>query len=214
MTDRPILFSAPMIRALVEGRKTMTRRLAFRDLKEPQTKQIHGGARTTFRVPTLWQKVKPGDRLWVRETCWIDRTVIPELGQRRAFFEGGYVQWEGGGHGDAPGLPSSHVGEIFNLNISLKRHNSIHMPRWASRLTLEVTATKIEKLNAISEEDAKAEGVDRPIVPHWSNRPFRSAFRALWIDLHGAESWDANPDVVVISFTVHKCNIDALSQNK
>lgn len=105
---------------------------------------------------------------------------------------------------------------------------SIHMPRWASRLTLIVEAVKVERLQDISEADAQAEG----LLPyphegpggmtvtswHWLHgKPEEEtyctpqyAFRALWNSINGADAWDANPFVVAVSFVVHRANIDAL----
>ena len=93
---------------------------------------------------------------------------------------------------------------------------SIHMPRWASRLTLIVTATKIERLQKIANADAIAEGcgvsLDHP-TPERTREPFPvEAFKTLWMKLHGADAWDDNPEVVALTFTVHKANIDAVKR--
>ena len=181
MTDRPIIFSAPMILALLEGRKTMTRRLAW---TEGKPKTIRGRANTGFRRASSWQKVSPGDRLFVREAI----TWNPEDGT--LFYTAD----------QAPLAAMPPAGyEIARAHIS-----SVFMPRWASRLTLTVTATRIERLQNITEEDAKAEGVLPPGNPGnaWPH------FALIWTDLHGPGSWGANPEVVAISFTVEKRNID------
>jgi hypothetical protein len=102
-----------------------------------------------------------------------------------------------------------------------RRRASMHMPRWASRLTLIVTATTIEHLQGISEADAKAEGIEyrEDCFGTWNPDGTmrcggadnaREAFRCLWINLHGTGAWDANPEVVALRFTVIKANIDAL----
>lgn len=87
---------------------------------------------------------------------------------------------------------------------------SIHMPRWASRLTLTVTDVRVQRLQEISEEDAQAEGVP-PFV--WVGRhldaPHRYNFQLLWDELHGPGSWDADPHVVALTFAVERRNIDA-----
>jgi hypothetical protein len=85
---------------------------------------------------------------------------------------------------------------------------SIHMPRWASRLTLMVDGIKIERLQDISEDDARAEGIEG--TEFWrDHHPPNICFAVLWNALHGAGSWDGNPYVVALSFKVIKANIDA-----
>lgn len=210
MTDIPIIFSAPMVRALLDGRKTMTRRLAWYSNKK-QGEHFIEKARAS-----AWQRVKPGDRLWVREE-----------------FSGAYSlrhkpprEWPPNSEGWywADGEP--------RYGDWTKPKPSIHMPRWASRLTLIVTATKIERLQAISDADAQAEGIveddgsepdiwyvpgsggteiGRKMDPLLANRPSK-VFAGLWRALHGPDAWDANPEVVALTFTVHKQNIDAMGK--
>jgi hypothetical protein len=183
MGDIPIIFSAPMIRALLDGRKTMTRRLP---------------------TPT-WRKAAPGDRLWVREN-W------------QALSFGDYLPTK-----TTPADPryaaTDPLADLDKETRGYPWRPSIHMPRWASRLTLVVTATKIESLDRITGTDAIAEGLASLGRDgenwHWDPQakpgdgyfaPWR-AFKALWESLHGPASWDARP-VVAITFTVHKRNID------
>ncbi len=195
MTDRPIIFSAPMVRALLDGRKTMTRRLAWRRtalLIEPDVETW---------APTPWQKVQPGDRLWVRENWYAARgfdDVKPrDMGR----------DWK-----ICPAVDWNYA----DWGIKGKLRPAIHMPRWASRLTLVVTAAKIERLQDISAANAEAEGVFRHVAAHSLDKVFRSQrqtiaieyFSALWAKLHGVESWQANPEVVALTFTVHQSNID------
>lgn len=190
MTDRPIIFSAPMVRALLDGRKTMTRRLAW-----------HGGPKDEGGVAKIaecraspWLKARPGDRLWVRE-AW-QRIHVPHAGAEWIVFAAADNRTDYGGPWRSP----------------------IHMPRRASRLTLVVTATKIERSQDISEEDAEAEGVFRHVAEHSLDKVFRGErgatairyFQELWESLHGPGSWDSNPEVVALTFTVHKCNIDRM----
>lgn len=187
MSDRPILFSAPMVRAIIEDRKTMTRRLAWRDAEK--------GAGIPVR--SHWQRAIPGDLLWVRETF----AVQPEL-------------WE-----------QSHAAQPVEFPVDLKYRDeiedyvfkpSIHMPRWASRLTLEVTAVKIERLQKISEQDAIAEGCvpdDGSLNPNYIG-PAKMIFAALWDSINGDGAWGANPEVVVLSFAVYQQNIDAFKREK
>jgi len=183
--DVPIIYSAPMVRALIEGRKTMTRRLPNRDKRGPGRS---------------WQLVKPGDRLWVREnfsgpyTCGYGRIPASRQDDWPVWY------W-------ADGNPNDGDWE--------KPRPSIHMPRWASRLTLAVTAVKVERLQAISLEDVRAEGCE--VRQMWllgadaeQRRTIAAnVFMDLWSDLHGYESWNANPEVVAVSFRVIKANIDS-----
>ena len=151
MAERPIIFSAPMVRAILAGRKTMTRRLATSPLR----------------------KCEPGDLLWVRET-WAPSDPVPAYKADNPNSDG----W-----GWRP---------------------SIHMPRSASRITLRVTAVRVERLQDISEEDATAEGVNPAVAgrSRW-NYPIyshRTGFVRLWNELHGEHAWLGNPEVVAISF--------------
>lgn len=214
MADLPIIFSAPMVRALLDGRKTMTRRLAMQTRKTHPSNTSHD----TYQLPSPWLKVKPGDRLWVRESLSIGE---------------GEIDYEADG-ALCNDISGPHMAAAAALHDRRRYDDdrrggrgvpSIHMPRWASRLTLTVTAVKVERLQEISEEDAKAEGVEsvpnnfgngaayrdylgRPDdTAEWFKSPVDS-FRSLWLSLHGDESWDANPEVCALSFTVEKRNID------
>ncbi|MCZ7564714.1 MAG: hypothetical protein M5U08_13820 [Burkholderiales bacterium] len=228
MTDRPIIFSAPMVRALREGRKTMTRRplapgnLRFFDGRgrswRPSRQQVaeaQDGALDFRNVEgdvwtwkakayphqapatrTTWfAHVAPavGDRLWVRET-W--QTGTTDDGPRITFkatpdyFE--IDAWDGPDHGrgpsfnyeKCPGAEFCHwLGDVLNADGPWR--SPIHMPRWASRLTLTVTAVRIERLQDIGEEDAIAEGCagrrgPNPDFPdEWDPSPLRGVRGAL-----------------------------------
>lgn len=208
-TDRPIIFSAPMVRALLAGRKTQTRRLAISPLR----------------------RVVVGDRLWVRES-----------------FRVGYgADWYREDFGRAPKPkemdPATTAVEYLcdgERELSGKSYPSIHMPRWASRLTLIVEDVRIERLRAISEGDATAEGVERgehPITndvdgwkdysiihagPHKGKRhphaiaPWKNArlsFQSLWETLHQkpGERWEDDPTIVALTFRVIHSNIDRIA---
>jgi hypothetical protein len=202
MTDRPIIFSAPMVRALLEGRKTQTRRL----IKEWR----YGEPRLPYR---------PGDRLYVREA----HALVPSSAYRMS-----------------PGVPYT-VNDEDGSQACVYREGwerskpgtgwrpSIHMPRWASRLTLSVTEVRVQRLQEITEEDAWAEGC-KPGELNDRGEPFpaeerhpkggttgwdsaRDWYADLWNSLHGPDAWDANPWVVAVSFTVDRRNIDSLSPN-
>lgn len=225
MTDLPILFSAPMIQALLDGSKTMTRRLAWKvdpvwsdggviyDAAGGQEDYIEPHIVADGK-PSRWQKVKPGDRLWVREALNLrgDRPDLPI--------------WQASYRADSSPLDLSIPG---NLALAERRAelpngrfvNSIYMPRCASRLTLIVKHVKIEWLQNISEADAIAEGCDLYVPGHgfinkadlhegYSNylAP-KMGFEKIWRSLHGPEIWDANPQVVAISFRVIRANIDS-----
>lgn len=237
MSDHPIIFSAPMVRALLDGRKSMTRRLA----KGPACKSLACYARNPiYGRPhyhaSAWQRVRPGDRLWVRET-----PVPSSTGFEYDTPDDDCI--------DLSDLNSEQI-EFWNKRAGddpndSRRVSPIHMPRWASRLTLIVTATKIERLQSISPEDAVAEGLKKlskdaagqeargfsptwkyglpepdglPGPQGWQWHEWRispiDAFQKLWESLHGdgswdEGSWDENPEVVAITFRVIKANIDA-----
>lgn len=224
--ERPILFSAPMVNAILEGRKTMTRRvvkpqpdedgLAF-DLERGQRMDT---SERVYKCPYG----KPGDTLWVRETFsgpyvmtgvppsqWVDGLLMPDI-----------WYW-------ADGDPKEGDWTIPKP--------SIHMPRFASRLTLKITDIRVERLQDISEEDAKAEGVppnwcglltegdgstmkwspekhgfleqpcDLPDEDDYYFADARTAFKSLWDSINGKPrndgvdiSWQANPWLWIVEF--------------
>lgn len=229
MADRPILFSGAMVRALLDGSKTQTRRVVkpqpptgldrsafviestdrrqtgsfcWSDAFPLSTKTHH--ARCPFGVP--------GDRLWVRETM-----KLSDAGWYYA-ADGAVPPYDG---------KTAHVASWW---AELKRGNtcvSIHMPRWASRITLEVTSVRVARLQAISEEDANAEGVeaesaDQTILYRDYRAPAawfqcwredsdvgeyvdmeqiaRASYRTLWESINGPGSWLTNPWVWVVEF--------------
>lgn len=198
MRERPILFSAPMVRAILAGTKTQTRRIA-KDVRHPDLGNWYApGALVLEREPQhvierACPKGRPGDRLWVRET-WARNQVTP--------------------------LEHRPPGEFIygaDLNDSVLRRYattwkpSIHMPRSACRLVLEINAIRLERLQAISEADAIAEGAsfhDGRGVGHsgWRHdfgdvhATARDAFARLWRDINGPDSWSANPWVWVVEF--------------
>lgn len=195
MTDRPIIFSALMVRALLDGRKTQTRRMAWRRWKEAET-----GLR-----PTIWQSVKPGDRLWVREAHYLTDDGDHEYAVYAA-DEMATAQHIN----DVGNIAARHGLGTEWLSRHTKCHPSIHMSRWASRLTLIVTDTRLERVQDISEEDAIAEAAPMLHIDPESVAPTR--FAAVWNTLHGPAAWDRNDEVVALTFTVHKCNIDQMER--
>lgn len=218
MTDIPIIFSAPMIRAFLANQKTMTRRLAWRDakfgLQDYDSEQLEDmdakgwnvvgeGNEGLFRVykPTPWQRVKIGDRLWPREAmaARIGCNGKPDKNPR-------YVKYRADTKGESPYDPMD-----FHRWPN-KWSPAIHCPRWASRITILVTGTKMEPLQSISEEDARAEGIITPMIAgqdaDGNIKTYRTGFAHLWSELHGVETWLSNPEVVAISGRIIKANID------
>ena len=196
MRERPILFSGAMVRAILAGAKTQTRRVIN---PQPQPWGQHGGLQLpgycastddAFRhgAPIFKSRFGlPGARLWVRETfAKID-------GQTQPWIETDYRATYT--HGDRLG---------DSLGVKKRWTPAIHMPRAASRITLEVTAVRVERLQDISEADAMAEGVDGSdfSMSHAAGcgPSARGAFRELWESINGQDSWDANPWVWVVSF--------------
>jgi hypothetical protein len=191
--ERPIVFSAPMVRAILEGRKTQTRRIVKTGfILEHCLFNLDDGAievkaeLCSGRVKCPYGKT--GDRLWVRET-WAGKAVL---------------NWQ------MQGFDQETV-EVFNPScinymastpgVFVKKWRSpIHMPRWASRITLEVESVKVERLNDCSLDDALAEGVsDRDQdTGAWQNP--KEQYADLWESINGPGSWDANPWVWVVSF--------------
>lgn len=180
MTDRPIIFSAPMVRALIDGRKTQTRRLASSPLR----------------------RCEVGDRLYVRE-AWRTHNVSDEI-QPSMLTGEGRVWYEA---------------DRDNCEAHGRLRPGMHMPRWASRLTLIVEGVRVEPLHAITPADAKAEGVE-PVPGGWRDYrggsgaiPFvDTAYKFLWESLHDKEGqrWVDNPDVLVLTFRVVRGNIDRI----
>jgi hypothetical protein len=208
--ERPILFSAPMARAIRDGRKTQTRRVVKpRDLDamgwEGHALWLYhaDGAPRPYGVP--------GDLLWIRERCWIfgrwREEGVTKTGRRRWRFKpiGRRVRFENP-NDDAE--PIAYLGGRSGWSY----RNSIHMPRWASRITLRITDVRVERLQDISEADARAEGCSAEEDPDWrpsfadpdsgGSPTFVKSYRALWDHINGPGSWDANPWVWVVAFEV------------
>lgn len=183
MKEHPILFSGPMIRAILEDRKTQTRRIV-KPQPDAQLFSINSGPEWTYpdRLDPDepdWDRVrlcpygKPGDRLWVRET-WRN-------GPDKALYRAT----------DDSGTPS------------IRWKPSIHMPRAYSRISLEVTAVRVERVQDISEKDAWAEGVHSIArrLPYSGDDLASVAFSGLWQEINGKRHpWDSNPWVWVVEF--------------
>lgn len=192
MKERPILFSAPMVRAILEGRKTQTRRV------------IKGEGR-------VCPQGQPGDRLWVRETFCLESSQEYELSDSQYPRDGRPTKNEvdtcEGGSWAVPwyratdGEPNIVPDDLEDSSDDRTRWKpSIFMPRWASRIMLEIVSVRGERLNSISEEDAKAEGVYAH--PNFTTPVYGMQFRDLWDSINGKRGigWDKNPWVWVIEF--------------
>lgn len=175
MKERPILFSGPMVRAIIAGTKTQTRRPLDRD------KLYNGFAFDDPRIARACPYGQPGDRLWVRETWACD-----EYGRRHQ--SQGMVYYRADAESMGTWRPP------------------IHMPRWASRIDLEITAVRVERVREISEADACAE-LGAPLVwPGPDPEPYRrdmiGAFANIWDEIYSKRGygWDINPWVWVVEF--------------
>jgi hypothetical protein len=217
MSERPILFSGPMVRAILAGTKTQTRRVVkLLEGFEPSGSTMHwphAQKRAGVTVPLKCPYGQPGDRLWVRET-WAP------VFKRVPHSNGCLYRADDDGR------------QINPRSMDGKWKPSIHMPRWASRLTLEMTSVRVEQLKDISEEDAKAEGA---VFTDWGKHchtlscdggetwghvhtqkagwhfgdasshehclgTARMAFANIWNHVYGVDAWDRNEWVWAISF--------------
>jgi len=242
MTDKPILFSGPMVNAILEDRKTQTRRV----LKVPKwtnrspeefLRDGNSGFWKTISTKTGAFKDLPtyqvGDRLYVRE-AWRSLNGLDHLspsamgaaaieagyktpwGPVKYIADGSFLDWDDWHRCD----PSFGTKEG-------KFRQGMHMPRWASRLTLVVTDVRVQRLQEISDDDAQAEGIEpyAGIDPdcsgylNYSNQSEdgwwlspKNSFRTLWNSINDARGfgWDANPWVVAVTFETRHYNIDQM----
>lgn len=207
MKERPILFSAPMVRAILDGTKTQTRRVVkqqpiydgrFAGNWKLVGKNGHEAATCSPLVAELCPYGQLGDRFWVRE-AWKAHSTFDHLAPRD--------------------IPYSHVWYMADdgYKAESRFRQSMFMPRWASRITLEITGVRVERLQDISEADAIAEGVESftyqgittyrnyALSDEWAEvspmleSPIES-YRTLWESINGPESWAANPWVWVVEF--------------
>lgn len=208
--ERPMLFSAPMVRALLEGSKTQTRRVAkfkprdagcnlsfsamrvghYMTGKPEAGFVLHAGAGdSTF--PLICPYGQPGDRIWVRETFQgplFDGERMDEFRRDSSKFEKPEFCVFAADGGGPPEFQDA------DDNLFCRWRPSIHMPRWASRIQLEIVAVRVERLQAISYDDAVAEGIDHEYPKAVAQ------YHALWEQINGAGSWSANPWVWVVEF--------------
>lgn len=239
-TARPILMSGPMVRSTIDGIKTQTRRIvkpqpfldAMGNFCSPGKKgqhscwgqRIDGAPCTRDFVKSRCPYGIPGDLLWVRETWAVgkcaDGLKPRELSRRCWIYENGGLWYEG----QEPTHPISPRGAP---------RSSMFMPRWASRLTLEITDVRVERLQDISKSDAEAEGIEYAIRPFgdwklipgiWDfeglvndgeqrgDPPPAIKYAYLWnsINAKAGTRWADNPWVWVLTFAVHHANVDAV----
>ncbi|MDU9399016.1 hypothetical protein [Pseudomonas sp. zfem003] len=205
MRERPILLAGPRVRAILEGRMTVMRRV----MKPQPTPSNMGGHswpcpihQTMLHVEQelqngegIWGGLAdsacphgaPGDRLWVRETF--------------ATLSAGQYEPVKPACGYGQEVRFAATDPLADCDVGVRGYPwrpSIHMPRWASRILLEITAVRVERLQDISDEQALAEGVDQTntSIPGYA----RQRFQDLWESINGAGSWDANPWVWVVEF--------------
>ncbi|CAI1687284.1 ASCH domain-containing protein [Serratia fonticola] len=211
MKERPVLFNGDMVRAILDGRKTQTRRVMKPQPEPCDYVDEHGKPRgghswpshifqTMLHVEEELQNGKGdgvglvgdacpfgdiGDRLWVRET-FMDLTGTG-IEANTGLYEGYAYRAD---------TPPGSLGDETRKEYKLKWTPSLHMPRKACRLVLEITGVRVEKLRSMSQQDARAEGVIAASGPMEAGL----AFRQLWESIYGADSWQANPWVWVIEF--------------
>lgn len=221
MKERPILFNDSMVRAILDGQKTQTRRIV-----KPQPTPGQGMVNAAYcGHPHLWLRNgpcrsddptyewkcpygKPGDRLWVRET-WKPR-IVHSCFDMACDCETVWVDYPAGGEGKR--FYGEEIAEEWSMPqaaIKGRPVPSLHMPRWASRILMEIASVRVERLNDICEDDAVAEGVDGSMcAAAVTTAPTRHrclpseihGFSALWERINGHGSWATNPWVWVIDF--------------
>ncbi|EPR2495279.1 hypothetical protein SN05_01907 [Serratia marcescens] len=208
MKERPVIFNSEMVRAILDGRKTQTRRVMA---VQPESNQFgllritdstkrsdigkyhwaESNATGTHQRSALFSCPfgQVGDRLWVREAY---QGPLFNFDQMETYLEDTskferpeFCEYRADG-----GKTPEYYDADDNLRFGWKP--SIHMPRWASRITLEITGVSVERLQDISEEDAIAEGGTKHFNIDW--------FGPLWASIYGVDSWNANPWVWVIAF--------------
>lgn len=238
MKERPILFSGAMVRAILDGRKTQTRRVCNGQPGELWTGSVveDGNIFMTqtchpARMPMICPYGAPGDRLWVRETFYesgYHYASHPEDDEYRAWAGFGHRAGDGNLFYAANGRPEVRGKNDWCVDVGpreadkkfipdqgnrfWKKRPSIFMPRWASRITLEITGVRVERVQEISNEDAWDEGCrlfdDRE---YWKNDYIgavvladtpRDEFQGLWNSINAKRgfSWESNPWVWVVEF--------------
>ncbi|EAN0642063.1 hypothetical protein ID436_004132 [Salmonella enterica] len=212
MKERGMIFNAEMVRAILDGKKTQTRRimaiqpehseLGLRRVIDSKNGRDNGKyfwSQSDARGLKMRSKVfgcpygEVGDRIWVRETyqgpLFDYEHMESYLEDSSKFYKPEFCVYR------ADGKPAPEFYDADD-NLHCGWRPSIHMPRWASRLTLEITGVRVERLNSITESDAEAEGV----TDTGFGDLLVDGYRYLWKSIYGEESWAANPWVWVIEF--------------
>ncbi|MBH3395847.1 hypothetical protein [Pseudomonas monteilii] len=206
--ERPILFSGHMVRAILNGQKTVTRREIKPSMRSADSSfELHQQEDESWRPmhtfdescmdakgtehPIVCPYGQPGDRLWVRE-AWLADAQLDSIAPRD-LSQGEPILYPADGSVRQTGCAMVSQG---------RGRPSIHMPRWASRILLEITAVRVELLQDITEEQAKSEGVNfLQHVPDADETLTASQlFECLWSSINGDESWNGNPWVWVVEF--------------
>lgn len=198
MKERPILFSGEMVRAILGGHKTQTRRVIKLDIASQfdlerdgslEIMTIENGNGDIVPILDYCPYGKAGDQLWVREAHRFEQTPKAWRTHYLATYdyidrEMAYLRWH-------------EVGESIKNSID-KNRPSIHMPRWASRIQLKITSVKVQELQGISEDDAHKEGIPRRAGPYILD------FAKLWDEINAKRgyTWASNPWVWAIEFKV------------
>lgn len=229
MTDRPISYTGPMVRALLAGTKTQTRRV----LKFGSEPPVWSGPGLPTNDPAQWAfryydkscdctelrflpdvpLIKVGDRLYVREHWWTE------------------ARWDDVAPRDLPRTAPIYPQTDPEPGCAGRFRQGMHMPRWASRITNIVTDVRVQRLQDISENDAIAEGIEDvtrevgsgdPSLRFWKR--YRDggwngyldtaigSYASLWTEINGPGSWEENPWVACYTFTVHRGNIDTMPE--
>ncbi|MDV0622265.1 hypothetical protein RZO95_09840 [Klebsiella variicola subsp. variicola] len=216
MKERGMIFNGEMVRAILDGRKTQTRRpikwkqTRFTEIGEREDGSKWPWSEDAEHACDFWHPCPfgaVGDRIWVRETFQgplFDYDLMDNYCKDPTPFEKPeFCVYK------ADGVPAP---EFYDADDELHCcwRPSIHMPRWASRILLEITDVRVERLNAISEEDARAEGIiDGGCLNCGEPEPCgcanpepdaTDAFAYLWQSIYGQDNWNANPWVWVIEF--------------
>lgn len=206
MKARPILFSPEMVRALVAGRKTQTRRvIRLQPDDRDQEVKFENGWLMYRRAGIGWCKDTPcpygatGDLLWVRETCRAEELPRDGADYVRYFADDSLKLIDNTREAAERWHAMRHYRKKRGATVP-----PIHMPRWASRLTLRLTDVRVQRVQEITEDDAIAEGIPRayPIA--------KVEFQDLWDDINAERGypWPSNPWVWALSFEVIRANVD------
>ena len=219
MTERGMIFNGEMVRAILEDRKTQTRRIMkVQPVLNGSFYEVYGAGwvQRMKSVPAIPGHSLAsncpfglvGDRIWVRETWQAIHDSVDEFGhvEERTYAPSILKEKDRYWHT----VYAEHFGDESREDRGFPWRPAIHMPRWASRITLEITSVRVERLNDINERDARAEGIiDGGCLNCGEPEPCgcvnpqpdaTDAFAYLWQSIYGQENWDANPWVWVIAF--------------